>query len=477
MTISRRSFAAGAGALFLFPRCARAETRGGVLTPEMFGARGDGATNDSAALAALAARVNASGGGEIAFRPVTYLVGDQRPPAGRSRYSFAPQPLLDFRGCSAPLLIRGNGARLKCADGLRYGTFDPATGEPTRNKLPYTGSGQIATPYLQMINVEDCTGAVTISDIELDGNVARLWIGGEYGDRGRQIAAIGLALRNNRGSETIGNVHSHHHGADGLYIDGVDADLSGVRRLLTGVSADYNGRQGCSIVGGRGYAFRDCKFNHTGKAVPSSAPGAGVDIEAERGKRNRGFSFTNCEFSNNTGAGMVADSGDDADATFTGCTFIGTTNWAAWPAKPGFRFDKCIFVGAIVRCFGDADAARATQFRDCTFKDGSAASPTGTVFLGRNPAGGPIADLGNSRNVAFVRCTFQLTGRGLLPWSTGALYTDCVMKQASKSVSRPRGTFAGRNSIIGNADLTGSYYAGVVALNGIRKDIAPAPKR
>src|SRR4051812_45456452 len=49
-----------------------------ALTPEMFGAKGDGATNDSAAFARLAEAITHRGGGTIALRRKTYIVGAQR---------------------------------------------------------------------------------------------------------------------------------------------------------------------------------------------------------------------------------------------------------------------------------------------------------------------------------------------------------------------------------------------------------------
>ena len=53
--------------------------RGGerTFTPEMFGARGDGRTNDSAAMARVSEAVSANGGGTVVFRRATYLVGAQ----------------------------------------------------------------------------------------------------------------------------------------------------------------------------------------------------------------------------------------------------------------------------------------------------------------------------------------------------------------------------------------------------------------
>src|SRR5438105_2454879 len=48
----------------------------GGLTPEMFGAVGNGSTDDSAAFALLSAALNAQGGGTIEFTPgKTYMVG------------------------------------------------------------------------------------------------------------------------------------------------------------------------------------------------------------------------------------------------------------------------------------------------------------------------------------------------------------------------------------------------------------------
>jgi hypothetical protein len=466
MNTPRRSFLAGgaaAASLAALPGRILAQER--IFTPEQFGAKGDGVTNDSHALARLAEAVNAAGGGTIAFRKTTYLVGAQgRVPTPGALYSWGPEKLLELKGCSKPLLIRGNGARLRCAGGLRYGTFD-AAGQRTDHPMPYTGPG-VASPYWAMIRVTGCSGPVEISDFELDGNLPNLAIGGPYGDTGYQIPASGILLIDNSSDEVIRNVYTHHHGQDGLIIDGVDRVLSPApRRLISGLRSEYNGRQGCSITGGRGYAFEKCRFAHTGRSKVGSAPGAGVDIEAEGGKKNRDFRFTDCEFVDNLGCGMVADSGDSEGASFTRCTFVGTTAWSAWPFKPRFRFQSCRFVGAMVRAYGDTDPERAAHFTDCAWFDDPKMSPTGAVYMG-GKTNYPIADLSSAVNVRFTRCSFNLTHNGLLPWSWYAIYQDCRMSQKAPVSANPKGKYLGTSVISGAVDLYGTNVIGVVTVNG-----------
>src|SRR5437763_16190605 len=190
-----------------------------TFTPESFGATGDGITNDTHAFAQLSAAVNAAGGGTVILRGTTYLVGAHVPDPA-SAYAFGPGTIMKFDGCAQDLKIMGNGARLRCADGLRFGTFNPLTGLPTQHSLPYYETGELASPYLAMISVENCRGVVYIENVELDGNLANLLIGGPYGDTGWQIPAYGLRLVNNLGSEHITNVHTHHQPVDGVLIDG-----------------------------------------------------------------------------------------------------------------------------------------------------------------------------------------------------------------------------------------------------------------
>lgn len=461
-TIHRRELLVGSAAVALFLPHPALSAQSTPITPEQFGALGDGRTNDSAAFARMARFVSAQGGGEIALRPTTYIVGGHAP-QGSAGYAFAPVPVMDFFGCTGPLIVRGNGARLRCAAGLRYGTFHPVTGRPTQNPMPYIRPGQLASPYKAMISVENCSGPVTISDLELDGNLPQLQLGGPYGDAGWQIACAGVRLVNNGGSEQLLRIHSHHHGQDGIYIDGSPLRLGS--GLLQEVVSEYNSRQGCSIVGGRNYAFERCRFNHTGKGGLESPPRSGVDIEAEGGKTIRDLRFIECEFSNNTSAGVVADSGPSEGAVFERCRFIGTTGWAAWPKKPRFRFLGCEFVGAIVHAFGDKDPERAAQFHDCSFRDDPALSPTGQVYDAAESS--PIADLPNNPNVLFNRCRFLLTHRLVLPWTTNVvIFADCVMSQAAAKQSYPRGTFIGRNRIDGNVGLYSARIRGELVVNG-----------
>ncbi|WP_293881933.1 right-handed parallel beta-helix repeat-containing protein [Sphingomonas sp.] len=442
------------------------------FTPEMFGARGDGVTDDTLAFSRLSEAVNGQSGGVVNLRRTVYLVGQQTLQSGTTGdWSYRPAPLLEFRKCTQRLQIIGNGARLILASGLRFGTFSRTTGLATTNKLPFYDRTAMASPCAAMLWVEDCSGGIEISDLELDGNIGKTVIGGPFGDTGRQIPATGLLLSNNRGSEIVRNVFSHHHGTDGVMIDGLDAAPSKlVKREFTKVRATDNGRQGCSLVGGRGYSFAGCTFERSGRGPVSSAPGAGFDIEAEGGKVISDIRFSDCLFSDNTGCGMVADSGPSSHVSFTRCTFIGTTSVAAWPSKPFYRFDHCRFVGATVRTFADDTPGAATQFSDCLFTDSPALSPTGVVFLVH-----PIIDTGGGKNVRFTRCAFKLVGRGRLPWSTESIYVDCSFSQRTDVMSYPRGVFRGTNVIVGHVDTNGSKNFGSLKING--KAVAVSPGR
>ena len=450
---SRRQFIIGAGAAtaasVAWPQA------GGELTPEMFGAKGDGRTNDSRAFAALSAQVNRRGGGTIVLRPRTYIVGEQFP---GGKFAFSPSDILSFGGCRGPIVIRGNGAVLRCAPGLLFGGFD-RSGKALPDSRANVRPPNQAVPYIGMIYADGCSGSIVISDIELDGNLAGLRPGGKYDPRGWSAGASGIALFGQRGPVRISNVHSHHHGTDGmLFMPPVDSSAS---TTVVDSTCDYNARQGCTISSGRNYAFQRCRFRRSGTAVFKNAPCAGFDIEAEKGPI-RDVSFSDCEFSDNVGMGVAV--GGDVDAiSFDRCKFIGTRHWAAWPATPGIRFTNCLFVGTINRVHGEADPARAVHFAGCTFTDDPALSPTGQVFL----QNGWIAVVEDGPNVQFSDCRFRLVADGILPRSiSSVIYQDCIMSQRSARPSAPRGTYVGTNLISGNARLDGSIIKGIVRLNG-----------
>jgi hypothetical protein len=471
MKLDRRDFIAASAATAVVPGCAAAATSG--LTPEAFGARGDGVTNDTAAFGRLSAEVNRRGGGTISLgKGRTYLVGKQtrggRLPRGGGPVAWGPEPLIALAGLDRPLTILGNGARMRAGAGLRFGAFDPQTGEAVHPPMPNYHRAEIATPYEGMIEVRDCRATVAIRDIELDGNLDRLQVGGKYGDKGWQIPAVGLFLVDNHAPEIVENVYAHHHAQDGAIIIGDDA--RSVRSRFTHFIGRYNGRQGLSITGGRGYDFADCEFSHTGRSALMSPPGAGVDIEAEGKKIVRDLTFTRCKFIDNTGVGLDADAGDGADAHFSDCLFVGTTAWSAWPRKPRFVFDKCTFVGSVVNAFPSQNAAEACKFLHCRFTDDPKLSPTGKVYTG----GGPIVNLGASDNVLFDGCTVDLIDGAVLPWSWKATYRDCTMSQRSTRTAETKGRYLGRTTINGPVDLYGSMVEGTLIVNG--REIPRGPK-
>jgi hypothetical protein len=322
-----------------------------TFMPETYGAIGDGITNDTAAFAAMSAAVEAAGGGVISLSPRTYLVGQQ---GGAGTYQSGswrntPQSIIYLNGLTRGVRIEGNGATLKCASGLKYGSFDSggnATGGIS------TDNANRATPYAAMIDIWLSAGPILIENLELDGNNGTYVLGGLFGDTGRQIPCNGVRLLSNTGETITRNVYSHHHGLDGTQIQYAcpDEDSPKIPVLWENVRCEYNSRQGHSLVGGRGHTHLNCRYANTGRGAFSSPPAANLDIEAE-GTFNRDHLFIGCEFVDSVGASVIADSGDSKRLTFMNCQIRNAYGWSAWPNKPGFRFVDCLIAGPMVSAY------------------------------------------------------------------------------------------------------------------------------
>lgn len=379
----------------------------GAVSVKDFGAKGDNSTNDTDAFAAASAYLNSQGGGTLIIPPGTYIVGKQTFANGTGKgYSYQAASIISFSGCTKPVVVEGNGAVLKMANGLRIGSFNPTTGASyTPGSLPFTNYDYKADPGT-VVAFTNCK-SVSVRNLEIDGNIQNLTLGGQWGDTGRQCAAYGVYAYTNE-NFSAENVYVHHHGLDGVILGhtGLSETSAQYPQTLINVISEYNARQGLSWVGGTQLTAINCKFNHTGKSTFGSAPQAGVDIEAESSVCRNGM-FINCEMQNNAGVGMVADVGDIADVAFHRCKFIGQSNYAIWPYKPRLSFVDCLIVGAYVNPFSSANKPEdATKFQRCLFTDESKYAATlynigalNTLLSGSSSQG----------NVVYDSCSFVAT--------------------------------------------------------------------
>jgi|GEM_PF-568450 len=378
-----------------------------VVDVRALGAKGDGKSNDSVAFREAAGQIEQAGSGKLVIPAGKYLVGEQVHETGKYPY-YRHLPVFSVSNVDG-LIIEGNGAVLRMAPGLRFGSFDKESGSEFTPKpggfFDYdynVGAGNI----LQIQGSRN----VTIRDLELDGNNPELILGGYWGDTGRQCQGSGLWLYNNS-NVVIENIHTHHHGLDGICIGytGLREGDHETPHLLKNVRCEYNGRQGLSWVGGRGLTAIRCSFSHTGRSTIASAPGAGLDIEAEESVCRNGL-FVDCQFTDNSGPGIVADSGDGGYSRFMNCTIWGTSNWSIWNTKPGMAFEFCRIHGSTVHGYGSEDPSLATRFMSCHFDDDE--YPGRGVY--RSTA---LIESAGGNNILFDQC--EIVARG-----TKSFYLD-----------------------------------------------------
>ena len=337
------------------------------------GAKGDGVTNDTKAFQKAAQMIMQSPtkSGKLFIPKGTYIVGIQNHVDGKYPY-YQMETIFDVKNVNGLAISGEAGTKIKIADGLRFGSFDKDTGKPIAPKKMFV-DGKCAARLNMVFAIRDSKNVI-IHDLEIDGNIDKIIKGGRYGDAGTQLQAYGIWLMGNS-NVVVKNIYTHHNALDGLYIGqsfvkGKYTDASPITpHYIINVKSEYNARQAFSLCGGKKIMVIDSAFNHTGRAAFRSPPTAGVDIEAESGVI-RNVAFLNCEFINNMGCGVVADIGDIRDAVFTDCTMWGTTNFAIWNKKPGFKFIGCKIYGSIVWAYGSKDHPEdATKYINCYFED------------------------------------------------------------------------------------------------------------
>ena len=373
-----------------------------------FGAKGDGATDDMPAFIKATEFFNKrKGNGTLTIPSGTYLVHTQSVnPTKRGTY-YSTKQCFEFVDCKNLKIIGKGKVFIKYIAGQRFGAFHPTTGKiynPTMPFIDFSYRTNIGSVF-DIVNGDN----IEIKNIEGDGNISNMLIGGTWGDVGRQVGHCGIVLTNTHNVK-IEKVSFHHFGLDGIMIVNKERLVKGEKLkdniVIKNSDFEYNGRQGLSWVGGNGLEVYGSKFNHTGRnGTISSPPGAGMDIESEVAPLMNG-KFVDCEYINNTGVGVIADTGLSQDMEFDNCTFWGTSAWSVWTPKTNYTFKNSKIYGSIVHANAGKNDYEATKFFNCTFEN--------KPYNGIKAHGSFLMELNAVQRVRFEKCTFNAK-QGVVP--------------------------------------------------------------
>jgi len=238
-----------------------------------------------------------------------------------------------------------NGAKLIFEDSLHYGGYDT-------NMVPlYVNANSPPSHYHSasvgtMFHFLNCD-CIELRDLQLDGNEETVKLGGIHGGHsgdGYQLSHDGVLIFNAR-KISLDNVITSRFGRDGTMVIETPYAPKYTRNVFfRNITAEYNGRQGLSWVGGDSLRVLNCSFSYTGRGHVHNIPGACVDIEPELARCTNGF-FKSCELLQPKGNPMISD-----------------WSYEGWRSS-NINFEDCTFWGY------ESHAVRARQMRNTTFKN------------------------------------------------------------------------------------------------------------
>jgi hypothetical protein len=371
LQLSRRAALAGIGASALAacgnPWPASAQT-GAVFTPEDFGARGDGRSDDYQALRNLAQAVSRAGGGTVRFgRGRHYLIERIQIWGGPNRNDLAH---IAFNRCRG-LRIDLNGATISVK-----GDFH-RRGDANEGRHSWLNA-------IMPIQINRCVDVLVENGV-LNGNVERMTKDPQVDERGGHGIMV-----NGSDQVVIQGLHIHHFSGDGIRLGIVSQDenrpCQDVR--LNQVRLTNNARQGLTIAGAVGVVATDCEFSQTGRTGGgyAHAPMAGIDLEPNRFPASRSdFRGIRCRFDENRGYALTAASPDRTAFV----ELIDCGGRAARSNRLALKAERTLVRGGSWHNIQIAAAYAATR----RFERSMTIEVAGAQWTGDDPAWAPVYDL------------------------------------------------------------------------------------
>ncbi len=293
----------------------------GGLSVKDYGAKGDGMTDDYAAIKRAVAAINTAGKGILVFPPGVYKIDQHKIIGGGSANTITD---ICFQNCNG-LQVIGYKAVINVK-----GNFNRAA-DYTVGGFTYSYSESVVPfSFVNCSNFE-------LSGFELNGSVNVM-----SRATGVTEGTCHGVLTAKCSNYTLRDLYIHHFATDGLLLGGdttvtaiADKDVS-----VKNVRSLFNARQGVSVIQVRGAEFVGCEFSETGNSAGSygsHAPGNGVDIEPNFNTptvdvRTGSITFTECKFKNNAGSQFTAAYADKVQKIrLRACKLIAGTSTSTIP--------------------------------------------------------------------------------------------------------------------------------------------------
>jgi hypothetical protein len=395
-----------------------------------------------------------------------YNVGEQEL---NCRIYLFGKPVIQLRNCSNVKIVGEPGAILNYESCLKYGSFNPGTGDKYMPYPPARRNGKVgfndwnyAAYPNNCIDLTNCE-MITISGLELDGNINKAIIGGSFAEdfANIQLPFDGIYLNDCR-KINLSDVNVHDFGRDGIMING-SITSEKVDLKMDNCSFNRNCRNGLSWGSGDGIVATSCNFNENGQTIISNPMRAGIDIEWEFGCAPANGHFINCNIQHNKAYGIVAgqNSWSVNNFTFEKCNITASEdhfNWtqrvASSHAVRGEARDMNFIGGTICGSIGRVYTGTSggvndeAQFTDVVFRPWD---ENGQLVTDTN---GCILPFEISENATFDHCTFYRSNNISfmeIPMSKKVGFYDCKFYDFSKI--NWNGTLNSFTSIVQNNNL------------------------
>jgi hypothetical protein len=270
-----------------------------IINVKNFGAKGDGITNDYAAIQKAIAELHRIKSGIIFFPKGVYKVDEVfrqtemgKVLNGRSHFIFNGLKNIGLRGEKGTVIsIKGDFHK-------------KVEWEIKERKAGYSYTQQISFIFIKCKNI-------SVENLEINGNCNKMTRDDIVVETVSMGLLFGDTILDEYENVTLKNLFIHHMATDGICFKGKGGDVYAENLVLKN-----NGRCALSIVQGKNMRFLNCDFSETGLTgkYVSHSPNTGVDIENESFTTIENIFFKKCRFVRNSNTQFVASGFDGVGA-------------------------------------------------------------------------------------------------------------------------------------------------------------------